>query len=151
MEQMQKKKRMLVVAGCVLVLLFHIWVPLRYYIFTVDRADERFRWRMFSTVRMQRCRIEVTERQLMSNGVELDLKVDMMRKVQMAWVNLMKRGRPAVIEGVLHFRCGEKGVKRVHVVRRCLDVTGKPLFQDTFVRDCKRETTVRDRQMLAGR
>src|SRR6185369_4719609 len=55
------RARVWVLTGCALWLLVHVAIPLHYYYLGDDLYDERFAWRMFSAVRLQRCEVVVTE------------------------------------------------------------------------------------------
>ncbi len=119
------------VVGVVGVLLaIHVIVPGMYYFddSPTARADERFRWRMFSTVRMRRCVAEAFERRARANGVLQQKKISLVREVQYAWINLMHRGRPQVVKAFLRQRCAKKAAEQVEVRQYCRDVKGVPLF-----------------------
>lgn len=84
-------------------LIVQIGLPLRYYLRPAAPGaayDERFSWRMFSPVRMLRCQADYTH-----DGQEVRLESE----IHSAWITLLKRGRPDVIEGVSRHLCREKG------------------------------------------
>ncbi len=64
-------------------------LPLHYYLVRRDEHDERFAWRMFSSIRMVDCRIEMTVG---------DAAVDLDREFHQAWIALAQRGRRNVVE-----------------------------------------------------
>ncbi len=84
-------------------LLVQIGLPLRYYLRPEAPGsgyDERFAWRMFSPIRMLRCQVAYTH-----DGQAVQLE----RRIHSAWITLLKRGRPSVIEGVSRALCREDG------------------------------------------
>src|SRR5690349_18637852 len=76
-----------------LFLAFMLGMPLRYYM-GGRGFDERFSWRMFSTIRMLECKATVVED--VADGSER--RVDLGQEVQVAWVGLLERGRELVID-----------------------------------------------------
>jgi hypothetical protein len=104
------------------ILAFQIALPLSYYL--SHRAyDERFSWRMFSTLRLRDCKVQVTE-QLDGGRTR---KVDIERDVHVAWLRLLERMRSAVIDAYLERRGENEGVTRVSFVCRCNDTDGHAL------------------------
>ncbi|MCB9639471.1 MAG: hypothetical protein H6727_11320 [Myxococcales bacterium] len=129
-------------------LLLHIMVPLMYYINTspTARSDERFRWRMFSTVRMRRCSIEAFERKALPQGTVDTETLRLSQIVQEAWIDLMRRGRPQVMMGFMRKRCTLRNRVSVELRQYCRSAEGKPLFVLENVLDCKtnkKKTTYR--------
>jgi hypothetical protein len=112
-------------------LLFQIAMPLRYYL-RGGGTDERFSWRMFSSIRMQKCDMSVRET---ADGQER--KVDIDRAVQVAWVGMLERDRPAVVEKFLARRCAIEGVSSVHYHRACQETNGSWSQPLDLVMDCK--------------
>ena len=74
-------------------------LPLTYY-FGNDVFDERFAWRMFSPVRMARCALEVY---LYDEPQPKQVRLG--KRFHVAWVNLAKRARPAVVDGMVKALC----------------------------------------------
>ena len=85
-------------------------LPLRYYLRQDQREDERFAWRMFSSVRLASCSSEVTQED--ASGQQEPVRLQ--GELHVAWINLLKRGRPRVIERFLQTRCARAGVARAH-------------------------------------
>jgi hypothetical protein len=107
-----------------LFLVFQIGVPLHYYL--AERSyDERFSWRMFSTLRLRDCKIRVTE--TLDDAARTVRDVTVQQDVQVAWVRLLERMRSAVIERYLARRCGTPHVQSVHYESDCEDTDGQPL------------------------
>jgi hypothetical protein len=114
-------------------LAFQIGMPLRYYL--GDRGyDERFSWRMFSTVRMQQCEMQISERAATGDAAFRDVQVK--RDVQAAWVSLLERVRLPVIEKYLARRCERQGAGEVRYTRRCTNTDGSALPVQTLGMDC---------------
>ncbi|MFI5306159.1 MAG: hypothetical protein ACHQ53_02335 [Polyangiales bacterium] len=104
-----------------LFLLYQIAMPLRYYL-GGGGDDERFSWRMFSTVRMHKCSVRMDEvRDGQTNEVELG------RAVQIAWISMLERNRPQVVRKLLRHRCTTQKAQAVKFERRCTDTDGSAL------------------------
>lgn len=112
-------------------LALQILVPLGYYL-GEGGSDERFRWRMFSSVRLQRCRISVHAWDASGRR-----RVDPGQDIQVAWVNLLRRNRPQVVEGYLTRVCETQDVERVRLRGRCRDTDGTELPTIETVRACQ--------------
>lgn len=114
-------------------LLFQLGMPLRYYL--GDRGyDERFSWRMFSTVRLQQCEMQISERGSEDNGAFRPVQVR--RDIQAAWVSLLERVRMPVVEKYLNRRCEQQQMKEVSYTRRCTNTDGTALPPQTLRMDC---------------
>lgn len=111
------RARLLANAFIVLFLAYQLGMPLRYYM-TGRGLDERFSWRMFSTVRMLDCDVTVSEHVDAGDGPRRR-RVDLKKEVQVAWIGLLERGRELVIEKLLARRCGEQGVVKVDYHLAC--------------------------------
>jgi hypothetical protein len=88
--------------------------------------DERFSWRMFSTLRLRDCKVEVTE-QVRVAGHAQTRTVNVERDVHVAWLRLLERMRGAVVDAYLERRCAGDDVASVHFVCRCHDTDGRAL------------------------
>ncbi len=129
--QPSSRVRLLQNAVIVLFLGYQVGMPLSYYL--SDRVyDERFSWRMFSTVRLQECDIDVRESTARD---QTEQTVAIGQDLQIAWVNVLKRLRPAVIHKYLERRC-DAGASHVTLVGRCVDTDGKPLPPRNFSMSC---------------
>jgi hypothetical protein len=106
-------------------LALQIAIPLSYYL-SARTYDERFSWRMFSTLRLRDCKVEVTE-QVRVGGQEVPRSVNVERDVHVAWLRLLERMRSAVIDAYLERRCTTDDVSSVRFVCRCKDTDGTPL------------------------
>jgi hypothetical protein len=113
-----------------LFLLFQIAMPLRYYL-GGRGTDERFSWRMFSSVRMQRCSASVRET---IGGDEREVPLG--RALHVAWVGMLERYRPAVVDKFLERRCEGEGVTRVRFARRCTNTDGSTTPPIDATRTC---------------
>jgi hypothetical protein len=114
-------------------LAFLVLVPLRYYVLPDhDPYDERFAWRMFSAVRVQRCEVVVDETLL---GEPRPVRLT--SSLPMPWIALVERNRPAVQRGLLDFRCaGETEPSAVEIRSSCVEASGEraPTIRRTL--DC---------------
>lgn len=119
-----------------LFLLFQIAMPLRYYL--GDRGyDERFSWRMFSSLRMQQCRVRVSERAGEPSRL-IERQVNLSKELQVAWIGMLERYRPQVVSKLLARRCAHPDVREVRYERSCRRTDGSPLPQLSVTRDCAR-------------
>jgi hypothetical protein len=123
---------------------FHVAMPLTYYL--SDRVyDERFSWRMFSSVRLQECAVRVTE----APEAGTPRGVDLERDLQVAWVNILKRLRPAAIEKFMKRRCErahDERIARVELTATCTDTEGKTLPEQRFSMTCSEGALRREAQ-----
>ena len=87
-------------------------LPLSYYFRTekVERYDERFAWRMFSDVRMVKCKAE-----FFADGEPVTLS----REFHMAWDSLIQRGRPQVMQAVTDRLCSTREGSEITLKMRC--------------------------------
>jgi hypothetical protein len=91
-------------------LLVQALLPLDYYCVRRDFHDERFAWRMFSPMRMTKCRLAVT----------VDKQpVDLGATFHEAWIEIAQRGRATVIEEIAHKLCREHPGAPVNVTVDC--------------------------------
>ena len=103
-------------------------MPLLYYVARHDPHDERFAWRMFSTVRMDRC------------GTHLDratgdppaffindntAPVELAAVFHEAWIQIAQRGRKAVIEAMAAELCDRHPGASVRVKYGCRSLNGR--------------------------
>jgi hypothetical protein len=115
------------------VLALQIIVPLSYYL--SDRSyDERFSWRMFSTLRLRDCKVQVLET---VGGSRREVAVQ--RDVQLAWLRLLERMRSAVIDRYLARRCQQPDVEEVQFIGTCQNTDGQTLPPSTRSLRCPRE------------
>jgi hypothetical protein len=119
----------------VLFLGYQIGMPLTYYL--SERVyDERFSWRMFSTVRLQECDVQVSER-LARGGDTVERPVVLEQDLQVAWINVLKRLRPAVVQKYLQRRCAATHAQAVTLRGQCVDTGGQTLPERRFELRCE--------------
>jgi hypothetical protein len=116
---------MLANAFIALFLAYQVAMPLRYYM-GGRGLDERFSWRMFSSVRMLECKVEVEEH-VGDSGEPYARPVNLKKEIQIAWIGLLERGRSLVVEKLLKRRCKEAGVLKVDYALDCVAPDGKRL------------------------
>jgi hypothetical protein len=127
-----RKRENLLITG---VLAFQVLMPLSYYVGDHPH-DERFSWRMFSTLRLRACKVHVTSFE--REGTQLVAhNVDIERDVHMAWLRLLERMRSAVIAAYLDRRCDHTQAERVELECACLDTDGKALPPVRHTLDCQ--------------
>lgn len=101
---------------------YQVAMPLRYY--AGGRGlDERFSWRMFSSVRMLECDVDIDEH-VEQGGAVRQRDVNLKKEVQVAWIGLLERGRDLVIEKFMRRRCDEAGVVKVDYHLDCVAPDG---------------------------
>jgi hypothetical protein len=123
--------RMLANAFVALFLLYMIAMPLRYYL-GGGGHDERFSWRMFSTIRLQQCKGRVFD-VLGERAVPVRLE----KMLQVAWIGMLERNRPLVVQRVLERRCTEEGVTQARFALACTAPDGSKLPEVRKELDCK--------------
>lgn len=119
-----------IVLAASLILLAQALIPLRYYL-GHDPYDERFAWRMFSDIRMQRCQVTATE---VVDGQSRP--VPLVRNIHMAWINTLKRNRSAVVQRYLRWRCEQEGVTQAELSSRCVTPEGRTVPPLVRTIDC---------------
>ena len=107
-------------------------IPATYYA-SPDPFDERFSWRMFSAVRVMRCRPDASETTV--DGARRP--VALQRVVHQAWITNLSRNRADVIRSFLERRCDEEGVASVTLVNQCIDASGARMDPLVWQRDCE--------------
>jgi hypothetical protein len=107
-----------------LFVLFQLAMPLRYYL-SGGGTDERFSWRMFSTVRMQSCEVTVDDI-VVVDGHPSPREVELRKVLHGAWVNVLERYRPRAVDKFLRRRCEQPGVQAARYRRDCKDTDGDP-------------------------
>ena len=120
-----RKSRWLIGAVICGFLLFQIITPLSYYL-GGGGPDERFSWRMFSSVRMRECQValyETTER----DGRQIEQFVPLETILQSVWIKRLNRDQPAVVRKFLRWRCQQPGVKQLRYEMRCIMPDGTRL------------------------
>lgn len=93
-------------------------IPLRYYTGD-DPFDERFSWRMFSAVRVNRCNLEAFDR---TEGRQVP--VPLMQEIHVGWITTIRRNREAVMERYLRWRCEEQEVEGARLQNVCISPEG---------------------------
>ncbi len=97
-----------------LFLIVQLALPLSYYLGD-DRYDERFAWRMFSDVRMVRCRADYR-----IGGAPVRL----LERFHVAWQTLVERGRRPVVDAVARRLCRDAGGAPVTLRLECREFDG---------------------------
>ena len=94
---------------------FQMYAPIRYYLGGYP-WDERFSWRMFSTVRTLKC-----QPQLWTQSKEDDRKypLRLSKEMHMVWINLMKRGRLRVIKEFARSYCIQHPQTALYISLSC--------------------------------
>ncbi len=100
-----------------------MWVAASYY-WGDYPWDERFSWRMFSTVRSLSCQVQMWESaehgQLCPDGQTANcVPVRLSSRYHMVWVNLLKRGRLQVLKELSKQECSQDQSKSVFVNLSC--------------------------------
>jgi hypothetical protein len=90
-------------------------LPLHYYFLRRDEHDERFAWRMFSSVRMTKCEVELRVG---------DEPIELRREFHDAWIALAQRGRRNVVEAMGARLCRKHPGQPVTAHLTCRPVRG---------------------------
>ncbi|TPV92741.1 MAG: hypothetical protein B7733_24195 [Myxococcales bacterium FL481] len=116
-------------------LVVQVALPLRYYLRPKDdRQDERFAWRMFSSLGRRKCTVDMLEfRSADGAGKPVKLR----RDYQGTWVTLLQKMRPLVVEKVLRTRCqADEDIKHIDYKRQCTTTAGASVAPDHVRYDC---------------
>ena len=106
-------------------------IPASYY-WRADRDDERFAWRMFSTVRVRSCDVTVREQRAGKfHALELE------KVLHASWRAALARGRRRVIEQFLQKRCNDGAFEAVKFVRSCREVDRDKVPEQRVTLDCR--------------
>lgn len=109
-----------------------IAIPASYYLVRDDRDDERFAWRMFSSVRLRHCEVSVVERDASGTLRAVDLP----SSLHASWIRSLERGRSHVIERFLATRCRSTSVAGAALERHCQGASGQPLPERHYRYEC---------------
>jgi len=77
-------------------------LPLSYYLGD-DRFDERFAWRMFSSVRLSECRVKLVDR---TDGAAVAVRPG--AELHEVWANLLSRARASVVHAYAKRWCDRR-------------------------------------------
>ena len=112
----------------VFIVVYFVWqlaLPITYYLGD-DVNDERFSWRMFSAIWHfhHTCTVSVMEIESVlvpgPGNTPLVRQLDLDRTVHQAWITLLNRNQPLVVEKFLQTRCqSDQRVAEVQYSRRC--------------------------------
>lgn len=105
---------------------------MRYYV-SDDAFDERFSWRMFSAIRVVKCRTHLLETEADGTPTTPSLQ----RILQSAWVTQLGRNRERVVQAVLERRCAEPDMREVVLSNDCIDASGTPMPTRRWSRNCE--------------
>jgi hypothetical protein len=109
--------------------------PIGYYLGWRSPADERFAWRMFSAVRLDRCEATVT--QTIRDGASTRARpLPLQQALQRGWLVQLTRGQPRVVDRVLARACQDEGAIAATLVRRCRAADGTEAPPEEIVRAC---------------
>ena len=99
------------------VLATQLLAPLDYYACRTDPHDERFAWRMFSPMRMSRCKPSI---------VMNDKPVDLSSEFHEAWLVIASRGRFSVLEAMGAKLCAKYPKSEVRLSIECTYLDREP-------------------------
>jgi len=125
--------------GLWLLVALQLLIPASYYLLRDDRDDERFAWRMFSSVRLTHCHVLAFD----GKTAQERAPVALAKSLHASWLRSLERGRKHVIEHFLASRCAEPQVHYSQLERACTSPSGRPLPEARYRYDCvKRQLEV---------
>lgn len=95
--------------------------PAWYYLGGDDELDERWAWRMFSSVRMTRCRVDW-------RVGDPPQSVRLHHTFHEAWIGLARRGRQMIIDSMTERLCEDHPGEPVRLLARCQNVGGETVL-----------------------
>ena len=113
------------------VLVGELVLPLRYYVAGGGR-DERFSWRMFSSVDRARCVLRVTK----SGGGPGYATLALPDLLHARWIEDLERGQPRVVDAFLRWACPRTGATAVDYALECRAPSGAGLAPIRRAIDC---------------
>ena len=116
-------------------LAFQALIPLRYYLGS-GGDDERFSWRMFSTRRMLQCRMDIEELTGMGPRAQRTQVLPQL-DVQVAWLEVLRRNRPAAVQRYLERRCDISKADSVKYTRSCVQSDGEQMPEQQAILHCE--------------
>jgi len=118
--------------GLWLLVALQVTIPASYYLLRDDRDDERFAWRMFSSVRLMHCQVLAFDGKTPQERTPVLLA----RHLHASWLRSLERGRKHVVEHFLATRCQEPEVHYGLLERACTSPSGRPLPRTHYRYDC---------------
>lgn len=112
------------------VLLFQLLAPLRYYL-ARERRDERFSWRMFSSVDAAACVLSVYGADPSSYTT-----VPLRPLLPARWIEELERGQPRVVRAFLRWGCGKGIAAALRYELACTAPSGAALAPVRHQIDC---------------
>lgn len=131
--------RLLVSIFIIMFIIWQIVLPLNYYTgVDPDIYDERFSWRMFSTLRMQPCSFDVDEVITDPDGRTVTRKVDMEKSLDRIWITQFGKNVSEVVKKFLEKRCeSHPWITSVNYTRSCRSPNGESFLpSDRTKLDC---------------
>jgi hypothetical protein len=99
-----------------------IALPIRYYLGN-QPDDERFAWRMFSSLAMRNCVLTVEESTFLA-GVADKRVLNLNTAVQARWIGVLETNHPRTVDKFLKRRCLLPEVRSVRIERLCFETDG---------------------------
>ena len=107
------------------ILLLQIIAPSSYYVARRD-GDERFAWRMFSSLDSTFCTVQASE--TIGLGAESTTRsVSLESTIQRSWILLLRADRPALADRFLAWRCEQTAAVQVQYELTCTAPDGSPV------------------------
>jgi hypothetical protein len=117
-------------------LVVQVALPLAYYLGLRAPTDERFAWRMFSAVRLDRCDVVATE--TVRDGASTTARrLPLRETLPVGWIVELGRNQPRVVDRFLQRACDEGGRLGVTLVRRCRAIDGSEAPPEEVARPCR--------------
>jgi hypothetical protein len=122
-------------------LAIQIALPLRYYL-QGGGEDERFSWRMFSSLGARRCQVQVVEVVQRADRVSETI-VPLNEVLHARWIGLLRQYRSRLVTRFLAERCQHSGAQEVRYERSCTNLDGSSGEPLEVQADCSPFTVVK--------
>jgi hypothetical protein len=121
-----------------LFIVLQVTLPLGYYLGLRAPSDERFAWRMFSTVHLEQCQVAAWEDVAEAPPASATpRRVDLDQRLHHVWVTELERNQPRVVDRFLESACEDRDAVEVRLVRGCRSADGRERPLEQTRRGCR--------------
>jgi len=134
-DRVPDRHRRRINAFIVISLALQVLIPISYHLRAAP-ADERFAWRMYSSVRLRTCGVTVREQVPAPGATTSWTRVNLDRTLHLGWQSALRQDVASVVEKLLRSRCN-LGASRVRMDRSCRSPSGVSFPPSRIEMDCQ--------------